>query len=242
MKTIPVDIKPFKELGNPAFAIDTPRDHISLGSLVLCVAKKQSGKTFFLSNLLYQLKQAGCMDRVFCLSDTFDSNKKMLENLEIRTEDILSPNGPDAVDKIVAEIDKERDDLLEYREKVKRWKSFNKKLDINNLDDLLEFYDPVTRQFEAPKHRYNGRKPVVGLLCDDIQSTPLIGSKKFKNLCIKCRHVGSFENGEPPIGVSIFIAVQNYVASGNEGIPKSIRGNINCCAIWKSGNMKEIFI
>ena len=29
-----------------------------------------------------------------------------------------------AIDKIVAEIDKERDDLLEYREKVKRWKSF----------------------------------------------------------------------------------------------------------------------
>ena len=80
----------------------------------------------------------------FVLSDTFDSNKKMLENLEIRPEDILSPNDPDAVDKIVAEIDKERDDLLEYREKVKRWKSFNKKLDINSLDDLLEFYDPVT--------------------------------------------------------------------------------------------------
>ena len=88
----------------------------------------------------------------------------------------------------------ERDDLLEYREKVKRWKSFNKKLDINNLEciiaDLLEFYDPVTRQFEPPKHKYNGRKPVVGLLCDDIQSTPLIGSKTFKNLCIKCRYVG----------------------------------------------------
>ena len=48
MKTRPVDIKPFKKLGNPAFAIDTSRDHISLGSLVLCVAKKQSGKTFFL--------------------------------------------------------------------------------------------------------------------------------------------------------------------------------------------------
>ena len=81
---------------------------------------------------------------------------------------------------------------MEYREKVKRWKSFNKKLDINNLEYitayLLEFYDPVTRQFEPPKHWLHGRKPVVGLLCDDIQSTPLIGSKKFKNLCIKCRH------------------------------------------------------
>ena len=74
---------------------------------------------------------------------------------------------------------------MEYREKMKRWKAFNRKLDINNLDDLLEFYVPVTRQFEPPKHRYKGRKPVVGLLCDDIQSTPLIGSKKFKNLCIK---------------------------------------------------------
>ena len=73
-----------------------------------------------------------------------------------------------------------------------------------------------------------------------LSSPVLAGSKKFKNLCIKCRHVGSFENGEPPIGVSIFIAVQNYVASGNEGIPKSIRGNINCCAIWQTGNLKEL--
>ena len=80
---------------------------------------------------------------------------------------------------------------------MKRWKSFNKKLDINNLDDLLEFYDPVTRQFEPPKHWLNGRKPVVGLLCDDIQSTPLIGSKNFKNLCIKCRHVGSDPRRHP---------------------------------------------
>ena len=57
------------------------------------------------------------MDRVFCLSDTFDSNKKMLENLEIRPEDILSPNDPDAIDKIVAEIDKERDDLWSTEKK-----------------------------------------------------------------------------------------------------------------------------
>jgi len=134
----------------------------------------------------------------------------MLENLDIRPEDNPSPNDPDAIDKIVAEIDKERDDLLEYREKVKRWKSFNKKLDIDNLEyitaDLLEFYNPATRQLEPPKDWLNGRKPVVGLLCDDIQSTQLIGSKKFENLSIKGPHIGSFENGESPIGVSIFIA------------------------------------
>jgi hypothetical protein len=135
MKTRPVHIRPFKELRNPAFAIDTPRDHISLGSLVLCVAKKLSGIFFFLSNLLYQLKQAGCMDRVFRLSDTFDSNKMMLENLNIIPEDILSPNDPDVIDKIVAEIREGMRRPLKYREKVKRWKSFNKKLEISKTSN-----------------------------------------------------------------------------------------------------------
>ena len=51
------------------------------------------------------------------MSDTFDSNKKMLESLEMRPEDILSPNDPDAIDKIVAEVDKERDDLLSTEKK-----------------------------------------------------------------------------------------------------------------------------
>ena len=240
MKTHPVNIPEFKELGNPAFAIDTPRDHISLSSIVLCVAKKQSGKTRFITNLLYQLKQAGSMDRIFWISDTASSNKKMLENLDIRPEDIISPNDPDAVDKIVAEINKERDLLVEYREKMKRWKAFYKNLDTNNSADLLEFYNPHTRQFEKPTHWLNGKKVVIGIGCDDIQSSDLIGSKKFKNMCIKIRHYGAFESGESPIGASLFICVQNYTASGNEGIPKSIRGNINCCAIWKTGNWKEL--
>mmetsp|Transcript_7477 Transcript_7477/g.28102 ORF Transcript_7477/g.28102 Transcript_7477/m.28102 type:complete len:112 (+) Transcript_7477:769-1104(+) len=109
MKTQPVNIPEFKELGNPAFAINTPPEHISLASIVLCVAKKQSGKTRFVTNLLYQLKQAGSMDRIFWISDTVSSNKKMLESLDIRPEDIISPDDPDAVDKIVAEIEKERE-------------------------------------------------------------------------------------------------------------------------------------
>ena len=149
-------------MGNPAFEIDTPRDNISLGSLVLCVAKRQSIKKIIVEPNV----STETMDCVFCLSDTFDSNKKMLENLEIRPEDILSPNDPDAIDKFVAELDEERDDLLEYKEKVKRWKSFIKKLDIDNLEyvtaDLLEFYDPATQHFEPPEHWLNERTLVIG--------------------------------------------------------------------------------
>ena len=43
MKTAPVNIPAFRDLGNPAFAIETPIEHIALGSITLCVAKKQSG-------------------------------------------------------------------------------------------------------------------------------------------------------------------------------------------------------
>ena len=40
--------------------------------------------------------------------------------------------------------------------------------------------------------------------------------------------------------VCLFIAVQNYVTQGNEGISKAIRGNANVFAIWRTGNMKEL--
>ena len=166
----------------------------------------------------------------------------MIKNLDIQPEDI-DPNDPTVVDKIISEIEKERDDLLRYREQMKRWKTFNKNLRVDNLDyitsELLEFYNPNTRQFEPPKHRWNGKKPVIGICADDIQSTPLIGSKKFNNLCIKMRHIGAFEDGEPPIGCSIFICVQNYTCQGNQSISKAIRGNINCCAIWKTATRKN---
>ena len=75
---------------------------------------------------------------------------------------------------------------------------------------------------------------------DDVQSTPLLSNKAWRNLCIKCRHLGSFPDGSPPIGCSIFCAIQNYTAQGGDGIPKAIRGNVNCVAIWRTGNMKEL--
>jgi len=91
---------------------------------------------------------------------------------------------------------------------------------MNNSADLLEIYNPHTGQFEKPTHWLNGKKVVIGIGCDDIQSSNLIGSKKLKNMCIKIRHYGAFESGESPIGASLFICVQNYTASGNEEIPR----------------------
>jgi hypothetical protein len=67
-----------------------------------------------------------------------------------------------------------------------------------------------------------------------------MASKRFRNLAIKARHVGAFDSGETPLGCSLFIAIQNWTSVGQEGVPKSIRGNLTCCAIYKTGNWKEL--
>ena len=56
MKTKPIPNLKFQDLGNPAFSVPTPKEHIQLNSVILLVAKKQSGKTFFATNLMNQLK------------------------------------------------------------------------------------------------------------------------------------------------------------------------------------------
>ncbi|CAL6398376.1 unnamed protein product [Bathycoccus prasinos] len=219
----------FKDLGNDAFSVSTPTEHISLNSVILLVAKKQSGKTFFSSNLMNQLKQV--KDRTFVISDTFNSNKKMMEHLDIKREDIFSPNDPNVIPEITKRIEAERDDLLEYRQNLKMYNQYRQTLEQANrydtdiTEEMLLFYNPDTGRFEIPKHKYNGRKPAIFIFCDDIQSSQLVGDRKFRNLLLNIDNIGAFENGEPPIGCRTL---------------KAIRGNANCVAVWKTGNCKRV--
>ena len=45
MRTKPTGLK-LRNLGNDAFSVETPPEHIKLHGIVLAVAKKQSGKSF----------------------------------------------------------------------------------------------------------------------------------------------------------------------------------------------------
>ena len=231
----------FRDLGNPAFIIETPPEHIKLSTVLLAIGKRGSGKTYFISNLLHMLP----FDRIIVVSSTFDSNRKMMENLNIRDEDILDPNDPDVIQKIYDAINAERDAIVEYRISLQKWKTFSKKINTNRYkldkiedEDLLRFYDEFLNDFQKPSHWLNGRKPVIGLFIDDAQNSKIMGTK-LSNLVIKNRHLGSFESGETPIGVSIFMALQNYTSLGN-GLPKSIRGNATHVAIWRNKNEKEL--
>jgi hypothetical protein len=245
MRTKPTGLK-LRNLGNDAFSVETPPEHIKLHGIVLAVAKKGSGKSFLLTNILSQLQKAGSIQRIIVVSDTFDSNKKMMSDLNIRATDVYSPSDPDVVTKITDTINAERDDLQRYRDEMKRYKELDKRLmnasvwDDYLTPELLSLYNPDTDEFEEPKHWLNGKRVGIAIHADDIQSSPIVSNKAFRNLCIKHRHIGSFPDGSPPIGCSIFCAIQNYTAQGGDGIPKAIRGNVNSVAIWRTGNMKEL--
>ena len=68
----------------------------------------------------------------------------------------------------------------------------------------------------------------------------MLPDKAFRNLCIKCRHIGSFPDGSSPIGCSLFTAVQNYVCQSDEGISKAVGGNADVFAIGSTGNAKKL--
>tara|TARA_B100001996_G_C18590265_1_gene565822 strand:- start:194 stop:1114 length:921 start_codon:yes stop_codon:yes gene_type:complete len=245
MRVKPTGLK-LHSVGNEAFTYETPPEHIRLHTAMLAVAKARSGKSFLLTGILSQLKKAGCMDRILVVSDTFDSNRKLMESLNIRASDVFSPSDPDVVQKIIDVIESERDDLLRYRTELERYKKLDKHfMNASVWDDyltpeLLSLYNPDTDEFEEPKHWLNGRRPVISVFCDDIQSSPVCANKAFRNLVIKRVHLGAFPDGSPPVGCSLFICIQNYTSQGSDGIPKSIRGNVNQVCIWRTGNKKEL--
>ncbi len=246
MRTRSTGLK-IRNLGNDAYSVDSPSSLWRLPCLFVGISKRTGGKTTLITSAMHEFQKAGCMDVIAVISDTFDSNRKMMENLNIKREHVFSPNDPDAVKKIVDIIEAERDDLQRYRDELERYKKLDRHLENASIWDdqyltpeLLDLYNPDTGEFERPKHWLNGRRPSIGVFVDDAQSTKLLADKAFRNLCIKCRHIGSFPDGSAPIGCSLFIAVQNYVCQGNEGIPKAVRGNADVFAIWRTGNAKEL--
>ena len=66
-----------QDLGNKSFTIKTPSNQINLHCLLVACGKSKSGKGFFITNLLHQLKQAGSMDRIFLVSDTAKSQNRI---------------------------------------------------------------------------------------------------------------------------------------------------------------------
>ena len=238
MKLLTTNLK-YADDGTPQFAVQTKDEQMKCHCILLAIGKSKSGKTFFLSHLLNWLE----FDIVCCVTPTYESNSGQFKKMGVLPEHIFNPDDPNVVSKITEIVNQERDDLVRYRE----MKHISNELKAiygtpSRLGEryyLFSEYVDAFGQWKKIEHKWKGRKPKVAVLVDDAQSTNIFLSRKFLNLCTRHRHLGSFETDEPSIGISMFIACQNYTSTGG-GLPRAIRGNATHLALWRTKNAKEL--
>lgn len=190
-------------------------------------------------NLLQYYKKHGLLDRLIVISPTFKSNKEMFKDLPISDDDIYNPNTPN---EVIKKVEKEAEDYEQYWEDIELWKKMTNRMGTGaEMDDflLLHFYDPQLNDFMKPTHWLNGRKPIIHILVDDCQSSPLFKNRKFQNLIVCHRHVWGFKNEPGALGCSVHTCIQNY-RTQDGGLPKSVRGNCTLLCVFKTHSDKTL--
>lgn len=244
MKTIKLKNLEINTGKSKGFAFETEPDLPKAHQSMLFVGKRASGKTLSCVNLLERMKY----DRIFVISPSVKSNKEYMDRLHLNPEDVEDDvDDISCIDRVIAKIEQERDDLEEYWEKLARWKKLNKQLNegymLNDLedDDLLDMFNPITRDFEKPKHKYNGKIPMIAILFDDVVGSLLFtkGIRRLNKLTIYHRHIAPFTEKGGAIGCSLYFLIQSYKAQAG-GISKCIRNNTTSLVLFKSKNETEL--
>ena len=128
MRTKSTGLK-IRNLGNNAYSVDSPSPLWLLLRLCVGTSKQTGGKTSLITSAMHEFQNAGCMDVIAVISETFDSNRKMMENLNIKREHVCSPNDHETVKRIFDIIEAEREDLQRYRDELERYKELDKHLE-----------------------------------------------------------------------------------------------------------------
>ncbi len=232
-----------KVLTSSAFKIKTPEELPNLHGLSMYVAKRGSGKSVAIQNLVRMYKDAGCLNRVFLCCPTYLSNKDLFDTI-VNEEDVYTEGDEKDLQMILNEIQQEADDLAKYNKDMKAYTEMMKKIhnneDVDQIEenDLLQFFDGAA--FKMPEHKWTpkgqmkGNKPKLGCIFDDLQGSKLMSPySSLMRACVKHRHLGSHKD-IGALGCSFFIACQSYKCQG--GLNKAIRQNCTALHLWR---MKE---
>ena len=141
-----------------AFKIETPLMMPKMHLLAAVVAPRGYGKGVITTNLIEQLK---VVDRLILVSPSAASNKALNDRLKriLAKEDMFdNPNDISVLDKIVAIVEKERDDYEEYWEKRRKYELLMKKMDSDTplfqipAEVLMASFDG--KGFKPPEHAH----------------------------------------------------------------------------------------
>jgi hypothetical protein len=230
------------------YHIKTP-DHLFEHHVIFCaVGPRGASKTTKICNYLRMMRQANKLDRLLIVSPTVKSNQALLDSLGVRPEDCFEPSA-DATKKVLAVVNEERDAYEEFLDKDDAYHEYLKAINSHTPIDQLDAYTLLDATDEwgnpqKPKSRY-GHRPIIAVFFDDAQSTPAFRARAFSRMCLTHRHVGALKyhkgggrSGERlgALGISIFLACQNFKATGG-GLRREIRNN--CTQLCLCGKSKD---
>ena len=224
----------------PAFSVPTPPDEIQLHTLCAMVGARTSGKTLAVMNKVRQLQQQNCCDRVFFISPTVPSNRPILGLIKISDDDIYENPTNESLKSVLEKVEDEAREWEEYEQKKKKYERLLKFMrredkglvELNAFWEMLGGTDDI---LEPPKSKY-GHKPVLVLIIDDCQGTPLFSTSsksEFVNFLLRNRHCGS------GLGLSCFLLVQSYLAQTG-AIPRCVRENLSLVCLFKTKDMRSM--
>jgi hypothetical protein len=232
--------------GGPVYP-ETDKDWFPFPYVMLSVAKKNSGKTASLSNFLHIQHKMDRLDRLILVSPTYHTNSHYFRGLPLHLDDVLEPEigtcqiVMNKVEEMGRLFDKYHEDLLEWERLQKEIRS-NKHVNMIEDNLLLQF-----QSMEKPTYEFmrNGKayKPIVTCFFDDCQGTDVYSpsrKNKLNYMTIKHRHIAPVKFGDgKAIGINLMFAIQNYTTNA-QGIPKSVRGNMNIICLFKNKNENEL--
>ena len=226
-------VPPKSESGLYETATMMPKMH----QVCIAVGKRASGKSTGIINLIEKIG----FDYVIAVSPTMQSNKELMDriNVEHVFDDVDNPNVIDDVKKIVKD---EADDLERYEAELERYNRLMKNIKSGNYMDeeaLALFFSPDNQEFTKPTHRFNGRKPRIAVIFDDMLGSGIYSKpRKLNALATYSRHLGQLNKGGA-IGVSIFFMIQSFKCQTG-GLNKVIRNQCTSLLLFKTKDNQEL--
>ena len=215
-------------------AYETTPDMPKMHCVTVIVGKRAAGKSVAAINLIEKMGY----DYTIAVSPTMNSNKELMSRLNIEyTFD--DPDDLTCIDKIKEIVNGEARDLERY---IYEMKEYNKLMrDIkqgHNIGDdlMLKFFN---NDFVKPQHRWNGKKPRICVIFDDMLGSLIYSRpRKINALSTYSRHLGQLSEGGS-IGVSLFFLIQSFKCQTG-GLNRVIRNQCTQLIVFKTKDNKEL--
>jgi hypothetical protein len=215
-------------------AYETNPDMPKMHCVTVIVGKRAAGKSVAAINLIEKMGY----DYTIAVSPTMNSNKELMSRLNIE-HTFDDPDDATTIDKIKDIVNGEARDLERYKYEMKEYNKLMRDIrEGQNIGDdlMLKFFD---NDFVKPKHRWNGKKPRIAVLFDDMLGSGMYSKpRKINALSTYSRHLGQLEEGGS-IGVSLFFLIQSFKCQTG-GLNRVIRNQCTQLIVFKTKDNKEL--